>query len=252
MSTTFVSRPATTSAPRANRFRGGTASSSSCCSRCSSGSSCGPRSPTTRSFRSARRSREAARSKWWIFVLAGLEIIRQLSYLVQEHNEAYYQFWQRRIAGVQPQGRADQPLDAVPHRPRLQVAARARGLQRVRGVAQRRDVLQAARHAPADGRRLPVLDRRGPAVHLPARLHHVHRGGAVRRHLLVPVEGRDRGVLPRRRPHPVHRRVGPGLRARARQGEPRLPRGPRVDRGARAATCRRGSSCTDPPAPARR
>jgi cell division protease FtsH len=41
--------------------------------------------------------REAARSKWWIFVLVGLELLRQVNYVVQEHNAAYYQLWQRRI-----------------------------------------------------------------------------------------------------------------------------------------------------------
>ncbi len=42
--------------------------------------------------------REAARTKWWIFVLIGLEVVRQLNYVVQEHSAAYFGLWKRGIA----------------------------------------------------------------------------------------------------------------------------------------------------------
>ena len=58
--------------------------------------------------------------------------------------------------------------------------------------------------------------------------------------------------MPGRHQDPVLRRVGPGPRARAGQGEHRLPRGARGDRGARAATCRAASCSGGRRAPARR
>jgi cell division protease FtsH len=42
--------------------------------------------------------RVVARTRWFVFVLMGVETLRQLSYLVQEHNQAYYRLWQRGIA----------------------------------------------------------------------------------------------------------------------------------------------------------
>ncbi len=51
----------------------------------------------------------------------------------------------------------------------------------------------------------------------------VHRGRQFVGDLLVPVPGRRRHLLPGRHQDPVHRRLGPGPRARAGQGEHRLP-----------------------------
>ena len=34
--------------------------------------------------------RDVASSFWWLLALAGLEVLRQLNYLIQEHSEAYY------------------------------------------------------------------------------------------------------------------------------------------------------------------
>ena len=65
-----------------------------------------------------------------------------------------------------------------------------------------------------------------PAAGVRRRLHH----HPVRGDVLVPVPGRDGGLLPGRHQDPVLRRVGPGLGAGEDQGEHRLPRGPRVHR----------------------
>ena len=39
-----------------------------------------------------------ARSRWWIFVLGGLEVVRQIHFVIAEHWSRYYLFWQRRFA----------------------------------------------------------------------------------------------------------------------------------------------------------
>jgi cell division protease FtsH len=36
---------------------------------------------------------------WWVFVLAGLEALHQLHYLISEHSAAYNQFWLNRVWG---------------------------------------------------------------------------------------------------------------------------------------------------------
>ncbi len=35
---------------------------------------------------------------WWLLVLAGLEVLRQLNYFIQEHSPAYYRFWTKTFA----------------------------------------------------------------------------------------------------------------------------------------------------------
>jgi cell division protease FtsH len=49
------------------------------------------------------------RNRWWLLALMGLEILRQIHYVIAEHNSAYYQFWRRlfgrwnhRVEGVNP------------------------------------------------------------------------------------------------------------------------------------------------------
>ena len=112
---------------------------------------------------SAKRSARRARSKWWIFVLVGLELIRQIHYLVAEHNAAVLPVLAAALRGLQPRASSGSTRGRGIRISRVFKWLFALvGLQRVRGVAQRRDVLQAARHAPADARRLPVLDRRRP------------------------------------------------------------------------------------------
>ena len=37
--------------------------------------------------------RDVASSFWWLLALAGLEVLRQFNYLVQEHSATYYRFW---------------------------------------------------------------------------------------------------------------------------------------------------------------
>jgi ATP-dependent Zn protease len=44
--------------------------------------------------------RDQLRAKWWVLVLMGLELVRQLHNLVAEHWGAYHQLWQRRVFGA--------------------------------------------------------------------------------------------------------------------------------------------------------
>ena len=41
-----------------------------------------------------------ARSRWWILVLVGLELLRQIHFVIAEHWSRYYRFWQRRFAAL--------------------------------------------------------------------------------------------------------------------------------------------------------
>jgi cell division protease FtsH len=37
---------------------------------------------------------------WWVFVLAGLEIVHQAHFLISEHSAAYHQFWMNKVWGA--------------------------------------------------------------------------------------------------------------------------------------------------------
>src|SRR5438270_12758445 len=42
---------------------------------------------------------QTLRAKWWILSLAGLEVLRQVHYLVSEHSPTWHQFWSKRVFG---------------------------------------------------------------------------------------------------------------------------------------------------------
>jgi ATP-dependent Zn protease len=42
---------------------------------------------------------DEARDKWWIFALGGLELVRQVHYLISEHWAAYHRFWTNKVFG---------------------------------------------------------------------------------------------------------------------------------------------------------
>ena len=39
------------------------------------------------------------RTGWWVFILGGLELIREVHYLISEHWRGYYRFWTQRVFG---------------------------------------------------------------------------------------------------------------------------------------------------------
>ncbi len=43
--------------------------------------------------------RDQLRAKWWIEIIIGLEVLRQIHYLISERSPGYYQFWQGKVFG---------------------------------------------------------------------------------------------------------------------------------------------------------
>ena len=39
------------------------------------------------------------RSAWWVFLLLGLELLRQIHFLISEHSAGYNQFWTTKVFG---------------------------------------------------------------------------------------------------------------------------------------------------------
>ena len=43
--------------------------------------------------------RDQLRAKWWMAALAGVEVLRQIHYLISERSEGWHKFWQRKVFG---------------------------------------------------------------------------------------------------------------------------------------------------------
>jgi cell division protease FtsH len=43
--------------------------------------------------------RDQLRAKWWVLILAGLEVLRQIHNLISEHSKGWHQFWQKKVFG---------------------------------------------------------------------------------------------------------------------------------------------------------
>ena len=39
------------------------------------------------------------RPAWWVFVLLGLELLRQIHFLISEHSAGYHRFWTEKVFG---------------------------------------------------------------------------------------------------------------------------------------------------------
>jgi len=39
------------------------------------------------------------RAAWWVFLLLGLEVLRQLHFFISEHSAGYHRFWTERVFG---------------------------------------------------------------------------------------------------------------------------------------------------------
>jgi hypothetical protein len=39
------------------------------------------------------------RTGWWVFVLIGLELLRQIHFLISEHSAGYHRFWTETVFG---------------------------------------------------------------------------------------------------------------------------------------------------------
>ena len=61
------------------------------------------------------------RGKWWILAFMALELLRQVHYVICEHNAAYYQFWRDKVfGGWNHDGVALRPVEAPPARARVE------------------------------------------------------------------------------------------------------------------------------------
>jgi cell division protease FtsH len=43
--------------------------------------------------------RDQLHAKWWVLILAGLEVIRQIHNIIAEHSQGWHQFWQKKVFG---------------------------------------------------------------------------------------------------------------------------------------------------------
>jgi ATP-dependent Zn protease len=43
--------------------------------------------------------RDVSQAKWWLFVVAWLELVRQVHYVISEHSPAYHRFWTQQVFG---------------------------------------------------------------------------------------------------------------------------------------------------------
>ena len=43
--------------------------------------------------------RDTVRAKWWILALGGLELVRQVHYLISEHSAGWHRFWSEKVFG---------------------------------------------------------------------------------------------------------------------------------------------------------
>jgi ATP-dependent Zn protease len=43
--------------------------------------------------------RDQLRAKWWLLIIAGLEVLRQIHYVISEHSESWHMFWDRKVFG---------------------------------------------------------------------------------------------------------------------------------------------------------
>ena len=136
-------------------------------------------------------------------------------------------------------------LDPVPAGPGAQ-AGRVRRAARA-GAGQGAGHLAGAGPVPGAG---AALQR--AAADLPAAVRVLLHRVPVHRAVLAALPRRGGHLLPGRHHHPVRRRLGPGPRGRAGQGEHRLPGEPGRDRGQGRLRALRACCCGARPAPARR
>ena len=43
--------------------------------------------------------RDQLHAKWWVLILAGLEVIRQIHNIISEHSKRWHGFWQKKVFG---------------------------------------------------------------------------------------------------------------------------------------------------------
>ena len=173
-------------------------------------------------------------SAWWVFALFGLEVVRQLHFLISEHWAGYYRFWTQTVFGG---------WERMTRR-KFSAWTRFRFwrvliwlfwiavIAVVAGKVTHADPVTALLKMPSYiWHALPFILQLMVIL-----LFVVLQFGAI---FWFLSRGGVDVYLPRRHQDPVHRRLGPGPRAGAGQGEHPLPGGPRADRVARRVRARR-------------
>ena len=186
-------------------------------------------------------------AKWWLFLLGGLELLRQIHYLVAERSPRYYAFWTQKVFG-----RFDRLLEQVNPWTRFRFARAIKWI-----VVLRRPVDRARRDLRLDARRSrSSSSRSGSSTHCRSSFQLMFAVFFVIVQFAAIFWFLSRGGVdvyyPRRREDPLQRRVGPGRGRREGEGEPHLPREPGVDRGEGRLRPRRHPALRARPAPARR
>ncbi len=170
---------------------------------------------------------------WWVEGLFGLEVIRQIHYLISERSAGWHRLWSEGVFGG---------LNRFTHRindwNRFRIG---RAIKVVLLLAVLAVILAAFFHTSpfVSLFQVPAAVISALPLHPAGDVHAAHSCAAVRGAVLVPLARGRRHVLPGRREDALHRRVGAGRGARPREGEHHLPEGPRRDRVARRLRARR-------------
>ncbi len=190
---------------------------------------------------------ETLRSKVWLLGLIGLELLRQIHYLISEHSAGYHQFWTKRVfGGWNRYVDAVQPVEPLPIRARGEVDRRHRRrrdhprphLRHVAGARLLRRAEQGDRGRAASSRRshLPVF---WIGFQFVLMFYFMTRGGVET-------------FFPDDITHALLRRLGSGPGEAQGSREPALPRQPRGHRAEGWIRPRAGSCCGDHRARGRR
>ena len=162
----------------------------------------------------------------WLLWLAGLELLRQIHFFISEKSPGYHRFWSEKVFGG---------FNRAIHR-RFSDWTRYRLSRLIKivlflvlfAVVAGADPRHLADPGDLPGARAALPGAAAdPAAAVRVLLHRV----PVHRAVLAALARRRRHLLPGRHHHPLLRRLGPGPRRRAGQGEHRLPGEPGRDRG---------------------
>ncbi len=169
--------------------------------------------------------RETAKHKWYLFVLFGLEVLRQVHYLISEHWAGYHRFWTEKVFGSLTR-RTGRLKDYTRYRLARVFKAIAFLVILSLILGQFFDLPPAQALFELPSRFFDAL----PFI-LQMSFYLLFAVGQFAAIFWFLSRGGSRHLLPRRHQDAVLRRVGAGRRARARQGEHDVPRGAREDRG---------------------
>ena len=185
---------------------------------------------TTRSCPVSEAVNNVARSRWWIFVLGGLELVRQIHFVIANTGRATTASGSVASRALDKARLPDQPVDPLPAGSAHQVVGHPRRVQRARRVAP--NVPEQLADLPSRTSTSCSAACQDMPMILVVLLFDLTIGvGGIVILFWYMSRGGSRGLLPRRRQDPFRRRVGSGRRPGEDPGEPDLPGEPGGDRG---------------------